>query len=141
MAHAVSGKAGAVTWGGGAINGKLTNWEANFSAEVIVDRGAGEDWQSRIPNFADWEVTFEAYSLDQADWSLSSAAAETALINATTTISLKRKSTDLNPWFTATGITTRIERMHPIEGQPSSYRVTVQCSEGTAPTIDTTPAT
>lgn len=140
MAHAVTGKDGAVTWGGGAINGKLQNWTLNFTAEETVDRGAGESWQSRLPVFNDWEATFEAFALDQADWSLSSAAAETALIGTTTTLSLKRKSGDTNPFFTATGLTTSIVRNHPIESS-STYTVTVKCSEGTSPTIDTTPAT
>lgn len=140
MAHAVTGKDGAVTWGGGAINGKLQNWTLNFSSNEVDDRGAGESWASRLATFNDWEVTFEAFALDQADWSLSSAAAETALIGATTTISLKRKSGDTNPYFTATGLTTAIQRNHPIE-EASSYTVTVKCSEGSSPTIDTTPAT
>lgn len=140
MAHSHTGAAGAVTWGGGAINGKLQNWGLNLSAETVSDRGSGEEWQSRITTVKDWEATFEAFVLDQADWSLSNTTAETALIGATTTISLKRKSGDANPYFTATGTTTRIERTNPLD-QNSSYRVTVVCSEGTAPTIDTTPAT
>lgn len=138
MAHAVTGLAGTVTWGGGAINGKLTEWECEFTAEPVVDRGAGETWQSRVPLFSDWRVRFTAFALDQADWSASSATAETALINATTTIALKRKSGDTNPWFTTTGLTTSIRRRHPI-GDNSEYEVEVVCSEGTAPTIDTTP--
>lgn len=138
MAHAVSGKVGTVTWGGGAINGKLQNWKVNYTGEMAVDRGAGEGWQSRIQLFNDWEATFEAFALDQSDWSLSSSTAETALIGATTTLALKRKSGDTNPYFTTTGMTTRIERTHDINGA-SAYIVTVMCSEGTAPTLDTTP--
>ena len=140
MAHGLSGKAGTVTWGGGAINGKLKNWQLEFTGENIVDRGAGEDWQSRIPLFSDWKVTFTAYALDQADWSLSSATAETSLINATSTIALKRKTGDTNPFFTATGLCTNIQRSHDIEN-PSEFTVVVECSEGVLPTIDTTPAT
>lgn len=139
MAHAVTGKAGAITWGGGAINGKIQDWRVEFTGQNVGDRGAGEDWESRLPLFSDWTATFTAFALDQADWSLSSAAAETSLINATSTISLKRKSGDTNPWFTATGLCTNIERTHPIDGN-SAYSVTVVCSEGAAPTIDTTPA-
>lgn len=140
MAHALTGKAGAVTWGGGAINGKLRNWKLTFDGETVSDRGAGEDWESLLSLFSNWEVTFTAYALDQADWSLSSTASEVTLINATSTISLKRKSADTNPVFTATGLCTQIERVHDIEN-PSEYTVTVKCSEGVAPTIDTTPAT
>ena len=140
MAHGLTGAAGVVTWGGGAINGKLREWTAEFTGNTTSDRGAGESWESRIATFNDWSVSFTAFALDQADWSLSSAATEASLIGTTTTISLKRKSGDTNPWFTATGMTTSIRRRHEIENA-SEYEVTVQCSEGVLPTVDTTPAT
>lgn len=139
MAHAVTGDALAITWGGGAVNGKGQNWRLRFEGEQANDRGAGESWDSLVPTFSRWEVTFELLALDQADWSISSTVAETALINATGTVSLKRKSGDTNPYFTATGLTVNIERDHRI-GEASRIMVTVRCSEGTAPTIDTTPA-
>lgn len=140
MAHAVTGKDGAITWGGGAVNGKILEWEMEFTSESADDRGAGESWAGRLGTFADWRGRFRCYALDQADWSLSSTTAETSLINATTTFALKRKSGDANPWFTTTGLTTRIRRVHGINAS-SEYEVEVVCSEGTAPTIDTTPAT
>src|SRR5687768_16464145 len=101
MAHAVTGLHGAVIWGGGAINGKLQEWSLEYTGENAIDRGAGETWQSRVPLFNDWRVTFTAFALDQADWSLSSGAVETALIGATTTISLERKAADTSLHFTA----------------------------------------
>lgn len=140
MAHSYSGKAGTVTFGGGVINGKLQNWELELTGNTINDRGAGENWASRIADFSDWTVRFIAFALDQADRSLSSATAETALINATSTVALMEKSTDTNPRFTATGICTSIVRRNPLEAA-AEYTVEVQCSEGVAPTMDTTPLT
>jgi hypothetical protein len=139
MAHAVTGKAGAVTFAGGAITGKLTEWMFELTGSNVVDRGAGEDWQSKVPTFSDWKATFKALATDTTEMSITGTSSDVSLVNTSVAIALKRKSADTSAWFSGTGLVTSFRRTHNIE-QPSEVEVTVECSEGVAPTMDTTPA-
>lgn len=138
MAHAVTGKAGAVSLAGGAITGKLTEWSYELTGNSVSDRGAGEDWDSQAPTFSGWKATFKAYAADQAEMSITGTTSDVALIDTVAAIALKRKLADTNPWFSASGLVKSFKRTHNIE-QPNEVEVTVECSEGVAPVMDTTP--
>ena len=140
MPHAVTGQAGAVTVLGSALNGKLTKWTFTGEDELVDDRGAGELFMSRVGVSRDWTADVEGYVPDQAAMHVLNAdEAEWTAAYSTSAVTLKFKSGDTNPYFTGTGLLKSFKVEAGIGG-PSTFNFQIVCSEGTAPTIDSTPA-
>ncbi len=130
----ITGKAGTVTLGGAAPNGKVTNWSFTGESRTIEDTGMGDTTVGRIHLFDDWTAEFTFAAADQAAWDQGLVLVGTAAVFA-----FKRKSTDTNPYVTGTGLVESVRTTVPHDG-----RVETTCTvraNGTAVTIDTTPAT
>jgi hypothetical protein len=144
MAHAVTGDGGALSFVGVALNGKLQEWTAEVMGQHVSDRGAGDTGASRAPTFIDWKVTAKAFLKDQADMGIVTVStvpkSAIDLVNTEVAIAPKIKTGDTNPFFTGTGLVTNIKHTHAIE-KPHEYEITVECSTGSLPTMDATPAT
>lgn len=143
MPHAVTGKAGAVSLSAVDQNGKLTEWNLEVRSENVVDRGSGEVAQSRVHLYTDWRATFRALLPDLVDMGIVTVAtvpkSAVDLVGTEAAIALKIRTADTNPYFSGTGLVTNIRHTNNIE-QPHEFEVTVECSTGSLPTMDATPA-
>lgn len=131
----ISGQDGAVTIAAAAVTGKITNWDLNVTSKNFESPGAGDDWMERVHLLSDWEASVEFNAPDQAAWDL-----HQGLVGTNAALALKRKTGDANPYFSATGLVTDAKVTSPIDGAITGT-LTVKCSQATAPTFDTTPAT
>lgn len=130
----LSGAAGAVTFAGGAITGKLLGWKLRSKSKNIETTGAGDTVVERIHLVKDWEAEVEWVAPDQASWDM-----HHGLVGTNAAIALKRKVSDTNPFATGTGLYEEIETDAPADGAIKG-RGRVVCS-GTDLTFDTQPAT
>ena len=136
MATAViTGKDGAISLGGSAVNGKILEWELTSESKNVETDGMGDAWIPSVHIRNKWTVRGRAYALDQADWDL-----DQGLVGTEAVISLKRKSADTNPYFTDTGLLIRHRVTHNHE-EGTEFEFEMQSSDSEAPTFDTTPAT
>lgn len=130
----ITGKAGAVTFAGSAVNGKITNWRMTKRSRNVEGTGAGDTLVERVHLVKDWEVEVEWNAPDQASWDQHQDLAGTSVA-----IALKRKSGDANPYASGTGLYEEGTVEAPYDGIIKG-RGRIVC-EGTDLTIDTTPAT
>ena len=142
MAHPVTGKAGAITFGGIQANFRLLSWTLTVTSKNIETTAAGDTYTDRVHLTNDWKLEFEGQALDQAGWDLGQGnAAATPLVGTEAAATLKRKSGDTAAYFSDTGLVTDIVVSHPSDGA-TTVRGTMMSSDGSAgPTFDDTPAT
>lgn len=144
MPHGLTGQAGAVTlFGttpGTALNIKLTSWKYRGEIDWVDDTGAGELFESQVAVRKRYRVDVEGIVPNQAARHLFDAD-EAAFTGTTTTafFALKHKSADTNPYVTGTAGIKEFEITHPIAGVTTATFQLI-CSEGVAPTFDSTPA-
>ena len=129
----ITGKDGAISLGGGAVNGKVTLWELEVTSKNVENDGAGDARVTRTHLREDFTIRGEAYALDQADWDL-----DQALVGTSSAIALKRKSADTNPYASTTALITRFTVRMPASDN-GTFTFEAQC-DGTAITYDNTPA-
>lgn len=129
----ITGKDGAVTLPSAGLTGKLTRWRLRSRSNHVDTTGAGDVTPERIHLTLEWEIEFEWNAPDQAGWDLHHGLAGTS-----TTIAVKRKSADANPYATGTGLYEEIETDAPSDGAITGRGRVI--SNGTALSFDTTPA-
>lgn len=130
----ITGKDGAVTFAGAAITGKLTRWRLRSRSNHVDTTGAGDVTPERIHLTLEWEAEVEWNAPDQASWDL-----HHGLVGTSAAIALKRKSGDTSPYATGTGLYEEMETDAPSDGAITGRGRVI--SNGTALTIDTSPAT
>jgi hypothetical protein len=133
MPEVITGKDGAISIAGGAVNGKVTNWKATYTSKNIDNDGAGDAVVTRTHLRKDWTITGEFYNPDQTDWELGQDLVGTAVV-----LALKRKSSDTNPYITTTGLIEEFTVDHGASANSTST-FTAKCN-GTDLTFDTSPA-
>src|ERR1051325_4883446 len=95
----ITGKDGAVTLGGGAVNGKITEWRMATTTKVAETDGCGDPYVTRRFIRGDYTLDIEFHAFDQAAWDLHQVMVGTEVVYA-----LKRKSADTNPYATGTAL-------------------------------------
>lgn len=130
----ITGKDGAASIGGSAVNGKVLGWKLGFSSKNVETTGAGDSVIERVHLAKDWKAEIEFEAIDQASWDQ-----HQSLVGTSATVSLKRKSADTNPYATGTGLVTDVSLDLPSDNAVKTT-ITVECN-GTDLTLDTTPAT
>ena len=130
----ITGKDGAVTLGGGAINGTVREWMWEGNSKSVETDGMGDAWIPSVHIRSSWKATIRALAPDVADWDL-----DQGLLGTAAAVALKRKSADTNPWFSDTGLVTRFSITHNHE-EATEFEIDVIGSTASAPTFDTTPA-
>lgn len=130
----MTGKDGAVSLGGGAVVGKVVDWEMTYSSKNVDNDGAGDAVVTRTHLRKDWVAKLEFYVLDQAGRDLSAS-----LVGTSAALALKDKTGDTNPSISTTGLVTEWNRSHP-SSDNAKFTIEVKC-DGTDLTFDTTPAT
>ena len=135
----MTGKAGAVliaAAGGSAaaINGKVTDWDLDYSSVNVEANGAGDTVTERVHIRKDWTINAKAIFPDQA-----ARGAHEELVGASVIISVKQKSADTNPY--ATCATALLESCRPAfpATDVATYDLVIK-SSGTDLTFDSTPA-
>lgn len=130
----ITGKDGAVTFAGSAVNGKITDWKLVKRSRNVEGTGAGDSYVERLHLVQDWEANVEWNAPNQASWDQ-----HQDLVGTSVAVALKRKSGDANPYASGTGLVEECEVDAPADGVITG-RARIVC-EGTAMTLDTTPAT
>ena len=139
MAHGITGAAVAASVDGSTWNIKVQEWELEMRAETAEDTAAGDVYVSKVPTFGDYEVTLRGEVPDQAARHVINAGTESHFATAVV-FALKHKSSDTNPYVTGTALVDRLREKTNLKGI-IEVELHFTCSEGVAPTIDTTPLT
>jgi hypothetical protein len=129
----ITGKDGAISLGGGAVNGKVRSWTLNYTSTNVDASGAGDAVDELVHLRKNWVISGEFLALNQADWDL-----DLSLVGTAAVVSLKRIAADTNPFATGTGLVTQMQVTHEYD-QPTTVTFEVR-STGTDLTFDTTPA-
>lgn len=129
----ITGKDGAISIGGGAVNGKVRNWRLRYEGTTADGTGAGDPVDELVPLRRNWIISGEFVAPDASDWDLGLTDVNTAVV-----VALKRKVADTNPWATGTGILISMEVNHPYDDVTTvSFEMR---ASGTDLSFDTTPA-
>jgi hypothetical protein len=129
----ITGKDGAISLGGGAVNGKVRSWTLNYTSTNVDASGAGDVVDELVHLRKNWVISGEFLALNQADWDL-----DLSLVGTAAAVALKRIAADTNPFATGTGLVTQMQVTHGYD-QPTTVTFEVR-STGTDLTFDTTPA-
>lgn len=122
----------AATWTiGGTLNGKAEEWQLTTNSENLDVTGCGDAYKERVHLHYDWEAR-----LTMKLQTGSTMNPYTSALGTEVAIALKRKSTDSNAFFTGTGLLENIETGAKYDEEIKAV-MTVRCSTGSAPTINT----